>query len=152
MTARTRTDAWTYKQTDPSCLPLALASRSTRIISAVAPWSSTGIDKEPGCLTHGDLQVGHSEVCVRRLLCERRELTSSSWYNSSRWSDLTIWLSNGRGIFVHKMVLCSRNEYFNKLCGLESRYTVSIAKLRVSDLVTDTFTGERPGRDRAQGR
>ena len=74
-------------------------------------------------------------------------LTYKSWYNSPKWSDLTVRLSDGRGINVHKMVLCTRNEYFNKLCGLESRFTVGTTKSPVPDIDVDTFAGERASRD-----
>jgi hypothetical protein len=43
------------------------------------------------------------------------------------------------------MVLCSRNEYFNKLCGLESKFAVSTPKSHICELSTDTFIGERAG-------
>ena len=86
------------------------------------------------------------------VLCERHEMTSCSWYNNPKWSDLTIKLSNGQSICVHEMVLCSRNEYFNKLCGLESKFAVSGAKRRSCDVATNPFIGKRTGRDRAPRR
>lgn len=47
-----------------------------------------------------------------------------SLYNQESFSDLTLKLSNGATIKVHKAVICSQNEYFNKLCGPESRFAV----------------------------
>jgi hypothetical protein len=58
------------------------------------------------------------------------------WFENPNWSDLTIELSDGRKIPVHKSVLCSRNAYFNALCGLGSRFAV--CKNRVAqDLLAD---------------
>lgn len=48
-----------------------------------------------------------------------------SWYDNSDWSDLIIELSDGRKITVHKSVLCTRNKYFDALCGLRSQFAVS---------------------------
>jgi hypothetical protein len=69
------------------------------------------------------------------------KLMSSSWYNSPVWSDLIIRLNDGRGIHVHKMVLCSRNEYFNKLCELESRFAVGTTHCHVPDLAANISVG-----------
>lgn len=46
-------------------------------------------------------------------------------YDEKKFSDLTIQLANGVAISVHKIVLCRKNEYFNSMCGPESRFAVS---------------------------
>jgi hypothetical protein len=148
MTARTRgrVAQWTNRSIMSAFRPrVTLDSIQVFGHSHTICWHET--HKEPGFLADGDIQVGYSKVCVRRFLCKRHELTSSSWYNSPKWSDLSIRLSSGRSVHVHKMVLCSRNEYFNKLCGLESRFAVSTAERHVPDLAANTSTGERAGRD-----
>jgi hypothetical protein len=45
-------------------------------------------------------------------------------YDNPDYSDLAILLSDGRKIHVHKLVLCNNNEYFKKLCGVGSRFSV----------------------------
>lgn len=47
-------------------------------------------------------------------------------FDKPDYSDLTIRLSNGREIHVHKFIVCARNEYFLKLCGPDSRFAVSL--------------------------
>lgn len=49
----------------------------------------------------------------------------TGWYNNSQYSDLTLKLSDGRKIKVHKLVLCTRNKYFASLCGSDSSFAVS---------------------------
>ncbi|KAM0712234.1 hypothetical protein Q7P37_011328 [Cladosporium fusiforme] len=49
-------------------------------------------------------------------------MDTASLYNQERFSDLTLKLSNGVAIKVHKVILCSKSEYFNMLCGPESRF------------------------------
>ena len=51
---------------------------------------------------------------------------SSAWYNDADYSDLTLRLSDGREIKVHKLIICNQNEYFRKLCGVTSSFKVSI--------------------------
>jgi hypothetical protein len=51
-------------------------------------------------------------------------LTTCSWYNNPDYSDLTIALSDGRDIHVHRNVLCTANEYFKKACGIDSQFVV----------------------------
>lgn len=46
-------------------------------------------------------------------------------YDDKRFSDFSIQLANGVTINVHKIVLCRKNEYFNSMCGPESRFAVS---------------------------
>lgn len=47
-------------------------------------------------------------------------------FSKSEYSDLTIKLSDGQEFRVHKFIVCMRNEYFLKLCGLQSRFAVSL--------------------------
>lgn len=49
-----------------------------------------------------------------------------SWFNDTEYSDLTLKLSDGREISVHKVVVCNNNQYFNKLCGDGSQFAVSL--------------------------
>lgn len=74
-------------------------------------------------------------------------------YNQESFSDLTLKLGNGATIKVHKTVICSQNEYFNKLCGPESRFAVRTTKQRVlpeTSLTVILLTGARPRYHRAQ--
>jgi hypothetical protein len=48
----------------------------------------------------------------------------SGWSNDADYSDLTLRLSDGREIKVHKLVICKQNEYFRKLCGVTSSFKV----------------------------
>jgi hypothetical protein len=47
------------------------------------------------------------------------------WFNKGDYSDLTIKLSNGSEVKVHKIIVCQQNEYFRKLCGPNSHFAVS---------------------------
>lgn len=51
------------------------------------------------------------------------------WYNEAEFSDLTIKLSNGTEVKVHKLVICKANDYFRKMCGPTSQFAVSIENL-----------------------
>jgi hypothetical protein len=53
------------------------------------------------------------------------EYPSSAWYNDAEYSDLTLKLSDGREIKVHKLVICKQNRYFRMLCGATSSFKVS---------------------------
>jgi hypothetical protein len=57
---------------------------------------------------------------------------SSDWYNDAEYSDLTLKLSDGREITVHKLVICKQNEYFRKLCGATSSFKVSSRRILCS--------------------
>lgn len=48
-----------------------------------------------------------------------------SWYGDQTWSDLTLLVADGRRVPVHRIVLCSRNEYFDQLIGMQSSAAVS---------------------------
>jgi hypothetical protein len=50
---------------------------------------------------------------------------SSGWYNDAEYSDLTLKLSDGRKVKAHKLVICTQNEYFRKLCGATSSFKAS---------------------------
>jgi hypothetical protein len=50
---------------------------------------------------------------------------SAVWFNDAQYSDLTLKLSDGREVKVHKLVICTQNEYFSKLCGATSSFKVS---------------------------
>lgn len=50
---------------------------------------------------------------------------SAGWFNDAEYSDLTLKLSDGREVKVHKLVICKQNEYFRKLCGTASSFKVS---------------------------
>lgn len=56
--------------------------------------------------------------------CLGNDTSDNSWFENPDWSDLTIELSDGRRIPVHKTVLCTRNAYSNAMCGLNSRFAV----------------------------
>jgi hypothetical protein len=49
----------------------------------------------------------------------------SDWFDEGTYSDLTIKLSNGTEIWVHKLIVYRQNEYFRKLCGPDSHFAVS---------------------------
>jgi hypothetical protein len=46
------------------------------------------------------------------------------WYNNPDHSDLAIQLSDGRKIHVHKLVLCTNNQYFKRACGVAIQFAV----------------------------
>jgi hypothetical protein len=52
-------------------------------------------------------------------------ISLDTWFNKPGFSDLTIKLSDGREIHVHKIIVCARNAYFAKLTGPESQFAVS---------------------------
>lgn len=52
-------------------------------------------------------------------------MATSDWYNNPEFSDLCLQLKDGREIKVHKLVLCTRNKYFNTMCGPSSAFAVS---------------------------
>lgn len=52
------------------------------------------------------------------------DLRPPSWYDNPEYSDITIKLSSGREIRLHKHVLCTANEWFNKACGTSSHFAV----------------------------
>lgn len=54
--------------------------------------------------------------------------TPSGWYNDAEYSDLTLKLSDGREVKVHKLVICKRNEYIRKLCGATSSFKVRLCR------------------------
>jgi hypothetical protein len=45
-------------------------------------------------------------------------------FSNPEYSDLTIKLSDGQELRIHKLIVCS-NEYFAKLCGAQSHFAVS---------------------------
>lgn len=53
-------------------------------------------------------------------------MDNTELFNSKRFSDLKIKLSDGKLLSVHKVVVCRRIEYFDHLCGPNSRFAVSI--------------------------
>lgn len=56
-------------------------------------------------------------------------LDTREWFNEGTYSDLTIKLSDGTDVKVHKIIVCRVNEYFRKLCGSESHFAVSCVSL-----------------------
>jgi hypothetical protein len=50
---------------------------------------------------------------------------STRLFNSAHYSDLIIKFS-GREIRAHRFIVCESNRYFEKLCGLDSPFAVSI--------------------------
>jgi len=52
-------------------------------------------------------------------------ISLDTWFNKPGYSDLTIKLSNDKEVHVHKIIVCSRNPYFAKLCGPGSQFAVS---------------------------
>lgn len=46
-------------------------------------------------------------------------------YNAASFSDVEVKRANGTTIRAHKIVLCRNNEYFNSMCGPDSRFVVS---------------------------
>jgi hypothetical protein len=47
-------------------------------------------------------------------------------FSKPEYSDLTIKLSDGQELRSHKVIVCTRNEYFLKLCGSQSHFAVSL--------------------------
>lgn len=65
-------------------------------------------------------------------------IPSSWWYNDTEYSDLTLKLSNGREIKVHKLVICTHDdEYFRKLCEATSSFKVSSCRTLSSVVVSN---------------
>jgi len=58
---------------------------------------------------------------------------SAGWYDDAEYSDLTLKLSDGREVKVHKLVICKQNEYFRKLCGATSSFKVSASSYLLSN-------------------
>lgn len=56
------------------------------------------------------------------------KMSSTGWYNNAAYSDTRLKLRDGRQIAVHKLVLCTRNKYFNSLCGSASSFVVSFSR------------------------
>jgi hypothetical protein len=67
---------------------------------------------------------------------ERHANIKGSKFENPDWSDLTIELSDGRKIPVHKSVLCSRNDYFAGLFGLNAPAAVSPLIFQQLELLT----------------
>jgi hypothetical protein len=53
-------------------------------------------------------------------------MDNTALFNNERFSDLKIKLSDCKLLSVHKVVVCRRIEYFDHLCGPNSRFAVSI--------------------------
>jgi hypothetical protein len=47
-------------------------------------------------------------------------------FSKPEYSDLTIKLSDGQEFRIHKLVVCTRNDYFLKLVGPQSHFVVSL--------------------------
>jgi hypothetical protein len=52
-------------------------------------------------------------------------MDTREWFDEATYSDLTVRLSDGTEIKVHKVIVCRANDYFRKLCGPESHFAVS---------------------------
>jgi hypothetical protein len=52
-------------------------------------------------------------------------MDTREWFGKGPYSDLTIKLSDGTEVKVHKVIVCQANEYFRKLCGPDSHFAVS---------------------------
>jgi hypothetical protein len=50
-----------------------------------------------------------------------------SWYNEANHSDFTLGLSDGTKIHAHKIILCSNNKRFERICGDMTSHAVSIS-------------------------
>jgi hypothetical protein len=59
-------------------------------------------------------------------------------FNNPEYSDLTIKLSDGQELHVHKLVVCARNDYFLKLCGPGSQFAVRLITQRSNEAKTNT--------------
>ena len=46
-------------------------------------------------------------------------------WNDPKYPDLTVELSDGCVMHLHKFVVCNMNDYFDKLCGEGSHFAVS---------------------------
>ena len=53
-------------------------------------------------------------------------MDNTELFNVERFSDLKIKLSGGKLLSVHKVVVCRKIEYFDHLCGPNSRFAVSV--------------------------
>jgi hypothetical protein len=47
-------------------------------------------------------------------------------FSKPEYSDLTIKLVDGQELHVHKLIVCTHNDYFLKLCGPQSHFAVSL--------------------------
>ncbi|KAM0692842.1 hypothetical protein Q7P36_007399 [Cladosporium allicinum] len=63
-------------------------------------------------------------------------MDNTALFNSERYSDLKIKLSSGKLISVHKIVVCRNIEYFDHLCGPDSRFSES--KQQIVELKDDS--------------
>jgi hypothetical protein len=52
-------------------------------------------------------------------------MDTREWFDEATFSDLTVRLSDGTEIKVHKVIVCRENKYFRKLCGPDSQFAVS---------------------------
>jgi hypothetical protein len=68
-------------------------------------------------------------------------MDNTALFNSERYSDLKIRLSSGKLISVHKIIVCRNIEYFDSLCGPESRFAVSITPGAESRVFPHTANG-----------
>lgn len=57
-------------------------------------------------------------------------MDTREWFNESTYSDLSIKLSDGTEISVHKAIVCRANSYFGKLCGPGSLFAVCASAQR----------------------
>ncbi|CAK1360790.1 unnamed protein product [Cercospora beticola] len=55
-------------------------------------------------------------------------LSTSDLYDNPAYSDITISFS-GRSVHCHKLILCTKSEYFRMLCGSESAFSESSRKV-----------------------
>ena len=85
------------------------------------------------------------------VLDAHNDTSGNSWFENPDWSDLTIELSDGRRIPVHKTVLCTRNAYFNAMCGLNSRFAVCQLDIIIKVSLLKDTTGERAKGDQDGG-
>lgn len=51
-------------------------------------------------------------------------IDASILYNQERFSDLTLQLTDGTTIKVHKTIICTKNKYFDMMCGPDSHFAV----------------------------
>lgn len=72
---------------------------------------------------------------------------SRSWYNDTKYSELTLKLSDGREISVHKVVVCNNNACFNSLCGVGSQFAVSrsTSRSRLAEQMLKMFSKQESG-------
>lgn len=61
-------------------------------------------------------------------------MDTRQWFDEKTYSDLTIKLSNGTEVSVHKAIVCRGNTYFRKLCGPDSHFAVRTSSIEQSNL------------------